>query len=27
VMQGMIKEVIKHQDNIRKDVIFRGVKW
>lgn len=27
VMEGMFKEVLKHKDNIRKDVIFRGVKW
>jgi len=27
VLKGMYKEVIKHKDNIRKDVIFRGVKW
>lgn len=27
VMAGMFKEVLKHKDNIRKDVIFKGVKW
>jgi UDP-sulfoquinovose synthase len=27
VMEGMFKEVLKHKENIRKDVIFRGVKW
>jgi len=27
VMEGMFKEVIKHKKNIRKDVIFRGIKW
>jgi UDP-sulfoquinovose synthase len=27
VMEGMLKEAIKHKNNIRTDVIFRGVKW
>lgn len=27
VMAGIFKEVIKHKDSIRKDVIFKGVKW
>lgn len=27
VMKGIFKEVLKHKDNIRTDVIFRGVKW
>lgn len=27
VMEGIFKEVLKHKDNIRKDVIFKGVKW
>jgi UDP-sulfoquinovose synthase len=27
VMEGMLKEAIKHKNNIRADVIFRGVKW
>lgn len=27
VMKGIFSEVMKHKSNIRKDVIFRGVKW
>jgi len=27
VMAGMFEEVMKHKENIRKDVIFKGVKW
>ncbi len=27
VLEGMFKIVSKHKDNIRRDVIFRGVKW
>lgn len=27
VMTGMLKLVAEHQNNIRKDVIFRGVRW
>jgi UDP-sulfoquinovose synthase len=27
VMIGMFKLVAEHQSNIRKDVIFRGVRW
>jgi UDP-sulfoquinovose synthase len=27
VLEGMFQAVEKHKDNIRKDAIFRGVKW
>ena len=27
VMKGIFEEVIKHKNNIRRDVIFKGVKW
>jgi UDP-sulfoquinovose synthase len=27
VMKNMFKDVLKHKENIRKDVIFKGVKW
>lgn len=27
VMEGMFKVVAKYKDNIRKDVIFKGIKW
>ena len=27
VMAGIFRSVAKHKDRIRKDIIFRGIKW
>jgi len=27
VLEGMFNQVIKYRDNIKKDIIFKGIKW